>query len=272
MIKRVQWEHIPLIILTIFAMAPLLLMLMTSLKSRSDLRNNPLGFPKQLIVSNYSEAWILGGYGQAFMNSLIIGLCTIVIISFSAGLAAFALAKMKFKASAIMLGLLLFVMSIPMGMYLVPLFFAYQRLGLMDTLVGIIIIYSAIFLPFNIFLLRSFFVNISDELLDSARVDGCTEISLLYRMIFPLSLPAFSTVALIVGLWTWNEFFFANAFLQSSELKTVSTKYLVFTTRFGSNWSMISAAGMITIAPIIVLFLLLQRKFIEGISEGSIKG
>ncbi|WP_246218426.1 carbohydrate ABC transporter permease [Litoribacterium kuwaitense] len=108
--------------------------------------------------------------------------------------------------------------------------------------------------------------------MDSAKIDGCNELQVMTRIILPLASPAFLTVILLVGLWTWNEFFFANAFLQSEDIKTVATRYLAFTGRFSSDWTMLSAAGVITILPITIIFLILQRQFIEGIAEGSVKG
>lgn len=271
MLRRFNWRHIPLLMFTIFAIAPLVLIFSNSLKSKEEFGQNPLGLPKALNFANYAEAWTTGGYGQAFMNSLIVSIACIIIICFCASLAAYALAKIEFKFSNVIMAFLLLAMSIPMGLFLVPLFFIFQNLGLMDSLLGIIIIYSAIFLPFSIFLLRTFFVSIPNELLDSARIDGCDEFRVITKIVFPMAKPAFLTVMLLVALWTWNEFFFANAFLQTEELKTVATKYLAFTGRFGNDWRLISAAGVITVLPILVLFLFLQRQFIEGLTEGSIK-
>ena len=267
-----NWRHIPLLLFTAFSIGPLLLIFSNSFKTREEFNKSAFGFPETLNFSNFQEAWVTAGYSQAFLNSIIVAISCIIIICVFAALAAYALAKIEFRFSNAILGLLLLAMSIPMGLFLVPLFFIYQNLGLMDSLFGIIIIYSAIFLPFNIFLLRSFFVSIPNELLDSARVDGCSEFQVITKIIIPLTIPAFFTVMLLVGLWTWNEFFFANAFLQTEEIKTVATKYLAFTGRFGNDWRLISAAGVITVMPIIILFVFLQRKFIEGLTEGSIKG
>jgi len=272
MSRRFDWRHIPLIIGLFFAIGPLLLLFNNGFKPRDEFMSNPLGFPSRLAYGNLIEAWNKGEYGQAFINSFIVGAACIIIVCICAGLAAYALSKLEFKGSKLIMGMLLFTLAIPTGLFLVPLFFIWKHLNLMDTLHGIILIYSAIFLPFNIFLLRSFFVGIPNELLDSARVDGCNELQVISKMIFPLAQPAFLTVSLLIGLWTWNEFFFANAFLQSNELKTVSTRYLVFTGRFSNDWTMISAAGIITIFPIIILYVFLQRRFIEGLTEGSLKG
>lgn len=270
--KLLDWRHIPLIAAVAISIGPLVLLFSNALKPREEFQKNPFGFPSRLEFQNLIDAWEKGAYGQAFLNSAIVGVACIVIICISAGLAAYALAKLDFRGSNAIMGFLLFTLSVPIGLFLVPLFFIWKNLNLMDSLLGLILIYSAIFLPFNIFLLRSFFVAIPNELLDSARVDGCNELQVIYRIILPLASPAFLTVVLLVGLWTWNEFFFANAFLQSEEIKTVATRYLVFTGRFSSDWTMISAAGVITILPIMLIFMILQRQFIEGITEGSVKG
>lgn len=270
--QYLDWRHIPLLLIVAITAAPLFLLFSNAVKPREEFHTNPLGLPSRIEISNLLEAWETGGYGEAFINSIIVGVSCIVIITVSAGLAAYALSKIEFKGSNIIMGFLLFTLSIPMGLFLVPLFFIWKQLDLMDTLLGIIIIYSAIFLPFNIFLLRSFFVSIPNELLDSAKIDGCNELQVISRIMLPLARPDFLTVILLVGLWTWNEFFFANAFLQSEELKTVATRYLAFTGRFSSDWTMLCAAGVITILPVTIIFLILQRKFIEGIAEGSVKG
>jgi len=271
-LRSFDWRHIPLLLVVAFAMAPLVLLVGNAFKSKQEFRKNPFGFPKEPVFQNLVDAWNKGGYGAAFMNSAIVCAVVMFVVCLFAGLAAYALSKLKFRASGLLMGLLLFVMSVPMGLFLVPLFFLWKNLGLMDNLLGIILIYSAIFLPFNIFFLRSFFVGIPNEIIESAKIDGCNDWRTIFYMIVPISKSAFQTVALLVGLWCWNEFFFANAFLQTPEAKTVATKYLLFTGRFSNDWTMISAAGLITILPIILLFVFMQRNFIDGITEGSLKG
>lgn len=273
MLKKFEWRHIPLIIATATALGPLLFLFSNSLKNGKELRSNPMGLlPKEITFDNYVNAWVKGEYAQAFINSFIVCTAVIIMVCIITGLAAYALAKIEFKGSNLVMGLLLLTLSIPVGLFLVPLFFIWKHLNLMDTLHGLVIIYIAVNLPFNIFLLRSFFVGIPNELLDSGRIDGCNEFQVISRILLPIAKPAFFTVALLVGLSSWNEFFFANAFLQSDEIKTVATRYLAFTGRFSSDWSLISAAGVITIFPIILLYTFLQRRFIDGLTEGSLKG
>jgi raffinose/stachyose/melibiose transport system permease protein len=201
-----------------------------------------------------------------------VGATVIAVVCFCGGLCAYALARMRFRGKNIALVWLLLSLSIPLGMFLVPLFYVYQRVGLMDTRLGLILIYSGIFMPFNVLLLRAYFLNVPGELGESARIDGEGDLGILLRIYVPLARPAFLTVALLVFLWSWNEFFFANAFIQSDTLQTVALKYLTFAGDYTANWSYIMAGGIITIAPMVVIYLILQRRFIEGLTEGGIRG
>jgi raffinose/stachyose/melibiose transport system permease protein len=156
-------------------------------------------------------------------------------------------------------------------LYIIPLFVIWRRLNLTDNLLGIIIIYCAIYMPFSIFLLRSYFLGLPTEIEDAARVDGCGELGVFRHVIVPLSWPAFASVAVIVGIWSWNEFLFAITFLHSPETSTVAVRYTAFTGQYSANYAQISAAGVIMMAPAMGLFLLLQRRFIQGLVAGGLK-
>jgi hypothetical protein len=152
---------------------------------------------------------------------------------------------------------------------MVPLYFMWARLGLVNSLFGLIIIYSALYSPFATYLLRSFLVSIPMDFEEAARIDGANDIQVLTRIILPLAWPGFLTVMLVVGLGVWNEFLFAVTFLQRPELKPISTSLQSFQGRFQRDWGLTSAASVIMIIPIIILFLSLQRQFIEGLSRGG---
>ena len=264
--------HLYLLLFTLFALFPLVLLIMNGLKPQLADRTSPFDIPKSLTLDSVNQAWLTAGYAQGYLNSILVCGCTICIIIVVASMAAYALTKLKFKGINIFLSILMLVISIPMGVYLVPIFFIYIRLKLMDTLIGIIIIYSGIFLPFNIFLFRTYFLSLPKELNESAYIDGLNDFQVYARIILPIAKPVISTVAVITGLWAWNEFFFANALLQSDTARTVATKYLAFTGNFTTDWNMISSAGIITIVPILIAYLFLQDKFVSGLTEGSIKG
>ena len=265
-------RHFFLILVLLFAIGPIALLFINAVKPPEEFQVSPFSLPAHFTLENITAAWNMGEYGRAYLNSILVGCSTVAIICIAGGLCAYALAKMDFKGKGGVLAFLFLCVSVPLGMFLVPLFYMWQKLHLMNTLTGLIIIYSAIFLPLNIFILRTFFLGIPKELSESARIDGCNEWMILMKIIVPIAKPAFLTVALLAGLYTWNEFFFANAFVQTEALKPVSTKYLTFVGNFSSDWSKISAAGLISILPFTVIYMFLQRRFIEGVAEGSLKG
>jgi raffinose/stachyose/melibiose transport system permease protein len=264
--------HLYLLIFTLFALFPLALLIMNGLKPKLANMTSPFDIPKSLTLDSVMQAWITAGYGQAYLNSIIVCGITICFVIVAASMAAYALTKLNFKGKNAVLFILLIIISVPLGVYLVPIFFIYIRLKLMDTIVGIIIIYCGIYLPFNVFLFRTYFLSIPKELNESAYIDGLNDFQVYLRIIMPISKPVIATVAIITGLWSWNEFFFANALLQSDATRTVATKYMAFTGNFSTDWNMISSAGIIAIVPILIAYFFLQDKFVSGITEGSIKG
>jgi raffinose/stachyose/melibiose transport system permease protein len=143
---------------------------------------------------------------------------------------------------------------------------------LIDSRIGLIIIYWAIFSPFATLLLRSYLMALPRELEDASRVDGANELQTLLRIVLPLAIPGLMVVALVSFLMSWNEFFFAITFIQSDNLKPVTISFLAFQGRFSTDWGLTSAAGIIVILPVVILFLALQRRFISGLTAGALKG
>lgn len=276
MIKSLKFgviiRYVFLMLVFLFSVGPIVLLFSTSLKSTNDFMLNPFGPPSKLIFENIPKAWVAGGYAIAYRNSIVVGLSTILIVTVFGGACAFALAKMKFKGNSAVMTYIILTMSVPIGMCLVPLFFMWQKLHLMGSLLGMVIIYSGIYLPFNTIFLRTFFIGIPDAILESGRMDGCSDLQNFFLIVLPIAKPAFLTVSLLVLLNTWNEFFFANAFLNVDKWRTVATRYLTFTGSFTSDWTMICAAGAVALLPIMIFYLLFQRNFIEGLTAGSVKG
>lgn len=261
-----------LTLLSLAISAPLILLIFNSFKTESAFQTNPFGLPTTWTFSNIVNAWAQGNYAHAYLNTFIVAAITIVIVLFSSGLGAYALATLRFRWATSFMAYLLFTMTVPTGMFLVPIFFLWQRLHLMNTLIGLVIVYCGIFMAFNVFLIRSYFINIPTEIRESGLVDGASEFTVFLRIFVPMSKPVFFTAALILVVWTWNEFFFSNALLLNQNIKTVALSYLAFSGRFTQNWTLISAGGLISILPILILYLFLQRRFIQGILEGSLKG
>jgi raffinose/stachyose/melibiose transport system permease protein len=265
-------NYVVLTLLAIFALGPLVILGFNSLKGQAEIGRNPLGWPREIIWQNYPDAWRVGNFATTMQNSGILVAITVVGVLVLGGMAAYSLAKLNLPGSDAVMLYLLVGSSLPLQLFLVPLFFLWQRAGLVNSLPGLAIIYIAINAPLAIFLLRSYMVQLPSDFEDAARVDGASEWKIFTQIIIPLSWPGFLTVGLVVALAVWNEFLLATVFLTQQDKFTVVTSYYNFTSRFSRDWGMTSAAAMMMIVPIIVIFLSLQRRFVDGLTQGGLKG
>src|SRR5258708_5898399 len=268
--RRVSLGHIPLALLTVFCLLPLVLLTANSIKTNFELKTTPFAPPTALHFENFAGAWKVGQLYWAFGNSVLVSSTTVLGVCLLGGMAAYTLARHGNRVTGIVMTYFLVSLSVPTLLYIIPLFVIWRRLNLTNNLLGIIIIYWAIYMPFSIFLLRSYFLGLPAEIEDAARVDGCDELGVFRLVIVPLSWPAFASVAVIVGIQSWNEFLFAITFLHSPEVSTVAVRYTAFTGQYSTDYAGISAAGVMMMAPAMALFLLLQRRFIEGMVAGGL--
>ncbi len=259
--------YVVLVLLAIFAIGPLVVLLFNSLKTNAEIGRNPLGPPLSPVFQNFPTAWVQGGFATTMVNSAILTFGTVVGVCIISGTA-----RLDLPGTDVVLLYLFVASALPFQLFLVPLFFLWSSLQLTNTLIGLIIIYWAVFSPFATLLLRSYLVALPRGFEDAARVDGATELQILLRVILPLSWPGFLTIALVSGLGAWNEFFFAVTFIQDDALKPVTTSFLAFQSNFSRDWGLTSAAGIIIILPVVALFLILQRRFINGLTAGGLKG
>ena len=264
--------YVILVILALFALGPLVILVFNSLKSKAEIGRNPLGLPLSPVFENFPEAWTQGDFATTMVNSTILTVGTIVGVCIIAGTSAYAMARLNLPGTNAVLLYLFVASAVPFQLFLIPLFFLWSTLNLTNTRFGLILIYWAIFSPLGTLLLRSYLVQLPRDFEDAARIDGANELQVLLRVVLPLSWPGLLTVALVSGLATWNEFFFAITFIQDNNLKPVTTSFLAFQTNFSQDWGLTSAAAIYIILPIVVLFLILQRRFISGLTAGGLKG
>jgi len=264
--------YVILVILALFTLGPLVILVFNSLKSKAEIARNPLGLPLSPVFENFSAAWTQGDFSTTMVNSIILAGGTIVGVCIIAGTSAYAMARLDLPGTDAVLLYLFVASAVPFQLFLVPLFFLWSTLHLTNTRFGLILIYWAIFSPLATLLLRSYLVGLPRDFEDAARIDGANELQVLLRVVLPLSWPGLLTVALVSGLATWNEFFFAITFIQDDNLKPVTTSFLAFQSNFSQNWGLTSAAAIYIILPIVVLFLILQRRFISGLTAGGLKG
>jgi len=270
--QSLAFNYVILGLLLVFAAGPLLVLAFNSLKTQAELGSNPLGPPRSFMWENFPKAWDMGNFSMTTRNTGILVVGTVIGVLLLGGMAAYSLAKLDLPGSGPLTLYLLIGTSLPIQLYLVPLYFTWNRLGLVNSLFGLVIIYIATNAPFAVFLLRSYMVQLPRDFEDAARVDGAGEWQVFTRIVVPLSWPGFLTVGLVVALSVWNEFLLATVFLTEQELFTVVTSYNNFAQRFSRDWTMTSAAAVMMILPVIIIFLSLQRRFIEGLTQGGIKG
>lgn len=255
-----------------FAAIPLIQVLLNAFRTDREVKTMPLGLPDTWTFDNFSETWKIGGYASAYFNSLLTAFVVIVVVLTVVGLGAYAICKLEFKLRGFFTAYFFVAISLPGFLYIVPDYFVMNTLGLVDTRWSLMIVYTAMQIPFNMLLLRTFLTGIPRELEEAAKIDGCNELQSFLKITLPIAKPMFLTIAILVFVNVWNEFLWSNTFITTDALKLVATRFVKFTGEYGSNMARIYTASVITIAPVIVLYLLFSRKFIEGMTSGSVKG
>ena len=194
------FNHVILILLAAFALTPMFVLLFNSVKTRAEIGQNPLGPPQEIHLENFTEAWVRGNFSTTVRNSVILVLGTVSSVLVLGGLAAYSLARLNPPGADGFMFYMLVGATLPIWLYMIPLFILWRTLGLLNQPVGLIMIYTAINAPLAIFLLRSFLLNIPKELEDAAVVDGANRLQTFLRIVLPLAWSGFLTVGLIVGL------------------------------------------------------------------------
>ena len=264
-------NYVLLGIVAVFAVYPMLLVFLSSVKATGETLSNPLGLPRQWRFDNFLTVWREAGLSKAMPNSLLVATVTAVGVTLIAAMAGYSLARLKPKGGDALTLYFLAGGSLPAQMFLVPLFFLWRKLGLVDSLLGLVLIYLGTSSPFSCYLMRAFFVSLPTDYEDAARVDGATQLQTLWHVILPLARPGFLTVFLLTWMGVWNEFFFANIFINRQELQTVALRYVVFSSQYFTDWAATSALGVSMMLPVLVLFLFTQETFIKGMTQGGLK-
>lgn len=260
------------IIITAIHIIPLLIILLNSFRSNQEIEMQMLALPTSLDLTNYIVAWNQGGYGDAYKSSLIIGISTAVIELLLIGFAVYGLTKTDCYLKRFFHTYFIASLAIPTFAILVPLYFLFNNVGLSNSHLGMIIIYTATNMPFNFMFLSAFFEGMPKELDEAARIDGASEIQNFFYNVLPLAKPIFTSVILITFVNTWNEFLFSNTFLQDRDIRTVSLRFYNFVGSTNTEFGYVYAAALISMLPIVVIYLLTQNTFVEGMTSGGVKG
>lgn len=266
------FSYILLGIFAFIALFPIALLVLNSLKPAAQIVQNPLGLPQPIRWMNFVNAWNHARFSKTFVNSLIVSGTTIVLVCSTSSLTAYVLARKKIKSWKIFTFYLLATTTAPVQLYIFPLYFGFAKLGLINNIFGVALIYTALFSPFAVMLLRTYFLAVPKELEEAAIVDGATAWQVFSKVMLPIVSPGILTVALIIGLNSWNEFLIATTFLQKADNVTAVIAFYLLSGQYSSDWGEIMAAALIIVVPVVALFVFMQKRFIEGMAGGSVKG
>jgi raffinose/stachyose/melibiose transport system permease protein len=262
--------YIALILASLLWLAPVITLILTALKDAGDFAvNGAFSLPKFIRWANFSEAWETGVQNY-FWNSIIVTSFKVPIGIILESMAAFALTHMHFKWADRVFTYILIGLIVPAQMTLVPLTLLMNALNLIDTLTGLTILYIGFGVPFGVLVMRGFFRTVPLAIIEAARIDGCSWFKIFYRIALPLALPAVVSLCILDGVATWNEFILAQIFLRSDELRTLPLGLVQFSTQFSTQYDQLAAAVLISVVPILLVFLFFQRYFVAGMG-GAVK-
>ena len=261
-----------LILLAITYLLPLAWVVITSLKDDAVLMISPWELPARPMFENYSFAWTMGHLGTATLNSFIVCTVTLLFSMIFGAMAAFAIARMRWKLSKLVLTYFMIGMMIPVHCVLIPLFVQFSSLKLSNSLIGIIIPYITFSLPITIYIMAGFFEGIPDELFESACIDGCS----VYRMFTTVGVPLAKTGFMVTGLMTfvgnWNELLLAMVFISKEAKKTLPVSLTKFVGPYHTNYCQMFAAIVIAVIPTIIVYCVFANQIVEGLTAGAVKG
>lgn len=257
----------------IFMTLPFLYMLSTSINpDRWTMPDPPTLWPANPTLGNYLRAWNEAGFQRYVVNSLIVSAVTLVLTFWVATTSAYAFARLRFPGKERIFSFYLITMMIPGMVALLPEFQVMHDLGLVNTWVGLWVIYVSAGVAFNTFLLRGFFEQLPRDLEDATFIDGGGRWTVFLRVLLPLSKPALATLGVFTFLGSWDDFWWARMLLQNDEIRTLPIGIQLFFNAHGTQWSTVFAATTIAVVPELVLFIALQRYFVSGMYSGSIRG
>ncbi len=276
MVKRTgKYELVSLYALLAVCLAATLLpfvwMLSTSFKDTSEIfTKSPVFIPKTPTLQNYRELFVRVDFLMHFLNSVIVAAGVTFLSLLVNALAAFAFAKLNFAGREKLFALLLLTMMVPGQVTMMPVFIILKSLGLLNSYLGLIIPGCASI--FAIFMLRQFMRDIPDELIDAARIDGCSDLRVFFNIVLPLCKPALVTLLIFNFMGAWNEFLWPLIVMIKEEKYTLPVALANLNGQFGTDWGILMAGSVVVVAPVIIVFLIAQKHYIEGITAGAVKG
>ena len=274
--KKISIYHIVcaviLLIMVIICIYPIVWMFFGSMKDKAEFYTNIWGLPKQIHLDNYIAAWKNADLGRRFINSLIVTLGSMCIMIPVTSCAAYAVARLNFKGKNLIYMYLLLGIMIPAVVLGIPTFTVAMKMGLLNSHFGLMLIYAAQNIAMGMFIMRGFFISLPRELEEAAMIDGCSRFGCFVRIIVPLARAGVATQVIFNGLTIWNDYFMANIMITKDELRTLPLSIANFVGKHSTNYPELFAMLTMATIPVIIVFVLSQKSFIEGVAAGAVKG
>ncbi|MFE0753135.1 carbohydrate ABC transporter permease [Inquilinus sp. NPDC058860] len=262
--------YVTLVAIAVVQAFPLVWMILTSVKNQREVFGSFL--PARLDFGNFVRVWNAIDLPRHLVNSLYVTTLTVVIVVFVATLAGYVFARFHFRGRDLLFYMFIGAMMIPGQAILIPMFQFLKGIGLLNTLTGLSLSYLGGSVAFAIFLMRSFFLSLPQELGDAGRIDGCTEFGVFRYVYLPLAKSGIATVVIIQSMGTWNEFMFSNTFISSPDSKTIQAALFQAVGRYSTDYTALSSGLMLALVPIVTVYLILQKQFVQGLTAGALKG
>jgi len=250
---------------------PLFVMVFSAFKTNAEIFSSPFALPHSFSLTNLQKVWEQTNFIRYMLNSFGVTAASIVLILVFGTMAAYAIARYEFKLGGAVLMFFISGMTVPLKLAIIPLFIQLDALHLIDTYAGLVLVYVAMGLPSAVFILTGFLRTLPRELEESARIDGASELLIMLRIMLPLARPAMVIVAIQNAVPIWNDFFFPLILITSDDLKTLPQGLTVFIGEFTTDWGVMFTGLTLAALPITLLYIILSKQFIAGITQGAVK-
>ncbi|AIQ27663.1 MULTISPECIES: carbohydrate ABC transporter permease [Paenibacillus] len=261
-----------MILLALLFLSPFYFLLANSVKSFGEILSDAASWPQTFMWSNYTNAWKLARFSEAFRNSLIVTIISVVLISLFSAMAAYRMVRANNRFNQVLLLLFVAAMVVPFQTIMIPILKVVNILHVNNSFTGLIISNLGLSIPMAIFLFHGFIKSVPLEIEEAATVDGCNPISAFFRIVLPLLKPMLMTIIVLNALGIWNDYLLPSLILQAPELRTIPLATFSFFGQYTKQWDMALPALTIGVAPIVIFYLFMQRYIVEGIAAGSVKG
>ena len=266
-------SHAVLILWSLLVIVPLLWVIMSSFKTSSEIFASPFALPARLRFDNYANAWTTAGIGSFFLNSVIVVFGALVVTMLFGSMSAYVLARFQFPGNRFIYYLMLAGLTFPIFLAIVPLFFVLRGVGLLNTLPGLILVYAAFAFPFTVFFLYSFFRSLSTSIAEAAALDGAGEWRTFFSVMLPMARPGLATVAILNFVGLWNQFLLPVALNTNTDNYVLTQGMAAFASQAGYSvdFGALFAAVVITVVPVLIVYLVFQRQLQGSVSQGTNK-